>query len=228
MGRSNQPQGFTLLELLVALSIFAAVISMVYGAYRSTFRITSDSEAKLHFSTMAQVALDRITEDLQTLYTGTGGYMLGSREEGKTGRADQLVFTSTSHLAMNDTELPAGYALLHYSLETDEESGLLRLYRSDMPALPGVLPDQEESGKGFVLCEELAGFELEYVDGRGSGNEAWQSHGDAFDWNDELIQGKYPSLIRITMQFATSADDGERVSYHTAVALPPVEEAGNQ
>jgi prepilin-type N-terminal cleavage/methylation domain-containing protein len=228
MVRRNHPEGFTLLELLVALSIFAAVISMVYVAYRSTFRITRDSEAKLHFSNMARVALDRITEDLQTLYTGTGGYMLGSREEGKTGRADQLVFTSTSHLALHDAELPAGYALLHYSLEPDEESGLLRLYRSDRPALPGVPPDKEESGKGDVLCEELAGIEFKYIDGRGTGDDAWQSHGDAFDWNDELIQGKYPSLIRITMQFAASADDGERISYHTAVALPPVEDPDNQ
>lgn len=228
MGLRSHSQGFTLLELLVALSIFAAVISMVYGAYRSTFRITSESEAKLRFSAMAQVALDRIREDLETLYTGTGGYMQGVREEGKTGRADQLAFTSTSHLALNDAELPGGYALLKYSLETDEESGLLRLYRSDMPALPGVLPDGEESGKGYVLCEELAGFELEYIDGRGTGDDAWQSHGDAFDWNDELVQGKYPSLVRITMQFAASADDGERVTYHTAVALPPVEDPGNQ
>ncbi len=228
MVRRSNPQGFTLLELLVAVSIFAVVISMVYGAYRSTFRITSDSEAKLHFSAMARVAMDRITEDLETLYTGTGGYMLGVREEGKTGRADRLVFTSTTHLALNDADLPAGYAVLKYSLETDDASGLRRLHRSDVPALPGVSPDDEESGKGDVVCEELTGFELEYVDGRGAENEGWQSHDDSLDWNDELIQGRYPALIRITMQFAASADDGERVSYHTAVALPPVEDAGDQ
>jgi hypothetical protein len=30
------------------------------------------------------------------------------------------------------------------------------------------------------------------------------------------------------MQFAASAGDDERVSYHTAVALPPVEDTGSQ
>ena len=214
------PEGFTLLELLVAMAIFAAVIAMVYGAYRSTFRITGDSEGKLQTGTMARVALDRISEDLETVYTGKGGYLQGVREENATGRADRLVFTSTSHLRFSGEEQSAGYALLGYSLEKDGDSGLFRLYRADVPALPGGEENPDEEWKGYEICTGLVGFQIDYMDEHGVASDEWQSHDEAPGWSDALGPGRYPALVRVTLQFAASAEDAERVSYSTAVALP--------
>ena len=42
----------------MAIFIFAIVISSVYGAYRSTFRVTDSTESVVEFSSMARIALE--------------------------------------------------------------------------------------------------------------------------------------------------------------------------
>ena len=99
--RSNSQQGgFTLLELLLAIFIFAIVIASVYGAYRSTFLVINSTESQAEYSSMARIALDRISGDLESFYSGSGSLFRGESKEVDTGRADQLAFTSTAHLVL--------------------------------------------------------------------------------------------------------------------------------
>ena len=206
--------GFTLLELLLAIFIFAIVTSSVYGAYRSTFFVINSTESQAEYSSMARIALDRISGDLETGYFGAGGLFNGEQNDADTGRADQLTFTSTFHLVLAKNEQPAGYAMIRYSTEIDEDSGLLGLYRLDKAFRPGDTPEGLEDQKGFLLCDRLAAVEFSYFDAEGSEVEEWESHEDEGE-----PQGKYPVMTKITLRFAESADTEERIVFSTAVAM---------
>jgi prepilin-type N-terminal cleavage/methylation domain-containing protein len=211
--------GFTLLELLMAIFIFAIVISSVYGAYRSTFRVTDSTESVVEFSSMARIALERMAGDLESVYLGDGGSLQGERNEGETGRADRLTFTSAAHLVFSKTEPAAGYAMIRYATEVDEESGLMRLYRLDVPVRPGGGLEIDEE-KGFLLCDRLAEIQYSYVDPEGDEHDEWNSGEGGLVPEGGTQTGNFPAMIRLTLRFATSAEAEEQTVFSTAVALP--------
>lgn len=206
------------MEMLVAVFIFAIVISSVYGAYRATFNTTNRTESQAEYNNMARVALDRITGDLESCYSGSGGLLQGEKIEGDSGRADKLTFTSTSHLVFSKNEQPAGYAMIHYLTERDKETGLLRLYRIDRAFRPG---NAQEIGdeKGFLLCDNLTEVRFAYFDPDGNENDDWRSQEDEGQQEGGALTGKFPVMIAITLRFAESAETEETTVFRTAVAI---------
>jgi general secretion pathway protein J len=203
----------------MAVFIFAIVISSVYGAYRSTFRITNNTESLAEFGNMGRISLERISGDLESLYSGDGGLLQGEKNDGKTGRSDQLTFTSTAHLVFNQKEQPASYATIRYRTELDEDSGLLRLYRIDKPFRPGEDLELDEE-KGYLLCDSLAHIEYSYLEAGGNANEEWNSDEGGIQQAGGTIAGNFPAMIRVTLHFAESAETEGRTVFSTAVALP--------
>ena len=61
---TTNPKGFTLLEVLIAMSIFAVVLSMLYTVYTGTFRNIEETESQADLYQMARIVLERMTEDL--------------------------------------------------------------------------------------------------------------------------------------------------------------------
>lgn len=222
--RQTRQGGFTLLELLMAIFIFAIVISSVYGAYRSTFRVTDSTESVVKFSDMARIALERMSGDLESVYLGDGGTLRGERNEGQTGRSDQLTFTSAAHLVFSRKEQSVGYAMIRYATEVDEESGLLRLYRIDVPVRPGVGQEIGEE-KGFLLCDSLVDIQYSYVDAEGNEHEEWNSGEGGMVQVGGTRTGNYPVMIRMTLRFAPSAEAEDKTVFSTAVALPSITRA---
>lgn len=216
-GKDTRQGGFTLLELLMAIFIFAIVISSVYGAYRTTFLIVNSAEDQAEYGNMAQAALERLTSDLESYYFGEDGFLLGGKKEDDTGRADQLSFTSTSHLTFSKKEQPAGYAVIGYSAETDEETGLLRLYRIDKTFRPGAGREIDDQ-KGFLLCDKLTEVIFSYFDAEGNESEEWKSDKDG-PQGERASQAKYPAMIKITLRFAESAGSENSIVFSTAVAM---------
>jgi len=63
---TRHKKGFTLLEILIALSIFAIVIPTIFVSYTGTFRIINETESQADIYEMARIALERIREDLES------------------------------------------------------------------------------------------------------------------------------------------------------------------
>lgn len=160
---------------------------------------------------MGRIALDRLTADLESYYFGKGGFFLGEKKDEDSGRADQLTFTSTAHLVFSKKELPAGYALIRYSTEKDEETGMLRLYRIDKTIRPGDSREAED-GKGFLLCDGLKEIRFSYFDVEGNERD---------EWNSDEVEGQqqFPALMKITLRFAKSAETQDITVFSTAVSM---------
>ncbi len=206
-------QGFTLAELLIAIVIFSAVITMVYTSYNMTFKVINNADTNSVFGERARITLERFVTDLESYHGGQDGFVKGEPNTFGEFRGDTLSFTSRAHLLFTKQEQPKGYATIVYSVEEDEETGLLRLYRADYPFLPGTQVDEDD--KGFLLCDGLREVAFTYFDKDGEEADTWQG-------NENLDEGGtlVPAMIQMKIGFASEKAEDTTINFSTGVALP--------
>ncbi len=217
------PPGFTLIEILIATFIFALVASAIFTAYTGTFRIIDESESRADIYEMAGIALERISEDLESAYLSniaqTPGsdntdsemvLFVGEKKELMGRSCGALRFLSLAHITFSEEELLAEPTEIVYYVTTKGEEGLLDLYRSDTP-LGHEKPDSESGG--LLLCEGLSSIDFLYYDSDGEPHETWDSE-------EGESQGKLPLWVSISMEFPDSTRPDTPYKFMTGVALP--------
>lgn len=218
-GARNSTAGFTLIELLIAIFIFGIVVSAVYGAYNASFTVINGAEKHLNESHRARAAMQRITEDLEAVVTGPGGYLAGEENEFGGNRGDSLSFISSTHVLFRESDKLLGNTLVTYTAEFDEESETLRLLRSDTVVYPGGETTSEGSTK-FLLCKGLKAVEFTYISPEGDETQDWISNEEEAE-EDEVVSPDLPALVVIELNFAPEAgiEAESGGTYKTAVAV---------
>ncbi len=216
---STNPKGFTLLEILIAMFIFAIVLSTIYTSYTGTFRIVNETESQADIYGMARIALERMHEDLESVYipkdaklpeSDEDSTFVGEDTEIKGRSADSLRFISRAHLVFSEQEQASGTAEIAYYVEEDNEGEGFVLYRSDTPAFE----EMPEVGTGrLVLCDSLVSVNFNYYDDEGEVHDNWDS-------TSEELEDKIPQRVSIKLEFENSADPETPFSFMTSVALP--------
>ncbi len=209
--------GFTILEILIALSILATVLSIVFTSYTATFRIIGETESQAEIYQMARIALERIIEDLactlpedtktsKSKDTDEESGFSGENEDIQGRSADSMRFRSWAHLVFSDQDQPWGAAEISYYVEEDEEEeeGLV-LYRSDTPLLD-LDKEPGEEGGGLPLCKKLVSVDFTYRD------DDWEDHDD---WEEEGI----PRLVSVSLEFINPSNPEAPLKFATNVAL---------
>jgi len=215
--------GFTLIEVLIAIFMFALVASAIFTVYTGTFRIIDESESRADIYEMAGIALERISEDLESSYlsnmaetpgsdkTHPGMVLFVGEKTELMGRSGgSLRFLSLAHLSFSEEEPVAKPTEIVYYVAGNGEEGLLELYRSDTP-LGYERPDAESGG--FLLCEGLSSVGFTYYDSDGEPHETWDS-------GEGESKGKLPSRVSISMEFADSTNPDTPYRFVTGVEIP--------
>lgn len=223
-GIQQRNEGFTLLEVLISISIFAIVVSSVYGAYRATFQTVGTTEQQVTLAAAARVILERVSEDLGSLSTAGDGALLGQRGDIAGKRADGFSCISSAHLVFHRSAKSVGRAVLKYSVE-ENESGLMDLYRLDIPLVPGER-DESLDAKGELLGQGLQEFRVTYVTADGNELEEWDSAPDmtSDSADNEKVKMILPVLVRLQIRFADSPESEVSTVFRTSVALPRLPE----
>ncbi len=199
------------MELLIALMIFAAVISLTYGAYNTTFKVIGNAGANSQYGERARITLQRIVDDLESLYLGKDGVFVGETAVYGEFRRDSLTFTSRAHLVFNKNENPKGSAVIAYTTAEQDDEDLVQLYRSDVALLPGVTAEED---KGFLLCDGLREVAFTYFDRDGNESETWAFDGGAGIGNSDL-----PVMVKIRIGFADEETEDGTIYFSSAVAV---------
>ena len=227
MNRTGR-EGFTLLEILIAMAIFAIVLSMLYTAYTGTFRNMDETETQADIYQMARIALERIAEDLESAYIPP--LAVGPETEGKTPQpapfvgedaqisdrsADTLLFFSRAHLVFDDEEVDTTVARISYDVrQSAVGEEVFILYRSDTP---GFEEGPEQGTGGLILCDNLHAVNFTYYDDKGRGYDRWDSTSEEF-------KDKLPVMVSIVLEFVNDRNPEAPFKFVSGVVLPMAQE----
>ncbi|MBW1820936.1 MAG: prepilin-type N-terminal cleavage/methylation domain-containing protein [Deltaproteobacteria bacterium] len=214
----NTETGFTLLEILIAISIFAIIVTTVFGSHNYIFSSAKVVEEDIAAYEMAKSCLSRITDDFQSLHVSLPPEYTppdSDDEEdpfkitGETADAggesfSRLMFASRAHVSF-EKNIQEGIArIVYYVQKSDENRYILRRADKLYPYEPF-----EEKKSDPVLCENVKSLVFKYYDEEGSEYDTWDSDSTDVDYST-------PKAIKITLEIG---DDSSFLPFETMVKL---------
>ena len=208
--------GFTLVEILIAISILTIVMGTVYAAYIGTFKIVENTSSGNDIYRSARSTMTRMITDLESVCRYGDSFRLISEEfEVKDERFMNLSFFSSAHLDPDYGDV-TGLALIgYYIVEGEDEDSTLM--REDTVLKDGDVNEEELfRGDGFILCNELRSVTYTFYDTKGEEYDSWNS-------GMGNQKNRIPAIISIHLEFANPDDIDNPYRFMSKVFLPMVE-----
>lgn len=212
-------QGFTLLEVLLAVTVLGVVTAMLSISISGTLRVVDATEQQEEIYYQGQIALRRITEDLAGALSSKDAIFTGKKEELDGERADTLVFASMAHLVFNPEKQKQGMARIRYHLQADaEDARKLKLLRSDTLLLPGIdYKKINAEDSPFLLADNLRSVQFSYVSRQGQESDRWEGREKAGEKAEAL---PLPASVFCTLEFWLDPEKNVSQAFSTGVLLP--------
>lgn len=213
--------GFTLAEILIAIAIFALLVSVVMGSFSGVFSQTESLALQRANMDMARSCFTRLDIDLSNIYVEKAPFFkppelsepsiyrfLAAAASDARDSEVLLQFASRAHIDFSG-QGQQGIAVIRYYLEpmVTQDTPTFRLRRSDALVYGDELPDIKSDP---ILCENIVTVKFECLDAEGETHEEWDSSSQDQDYAT-------PRAVRIRLGLFTP--DGPSV-YETVVPLP--------
>jgi len=218
--RPGKQHGFTLLEILMAIFIFAIVITLAYSSFNASFRIINNTSSQSATYSMAKVAMERIHEDLESFYPAEEMIFKGHTDTIGGHRADSLEFTSSANVRLHPKQKLTGYVIISYQVKEDPETKTLHLFRSEKPAFTES-DENDDKSKQLLLCTNLLEVAFDYRNSDGMDVTEWEGKRD----KDGIME--LPGLISISLRFVDSGGNRKEeemeeggILFKTSLILP--------
>lgn len=211
--------GFTLIEILIAIFIFAVLITTVFGSYRSVFSNTETMDRDMDLHETGQNCLQRIIFDLESIHLSMPPrYSPSDFNE----PPDPYRFVSDVGFSGNSTFSRLRFAsLAHLPFFPDLREGITEIVYYVQPLEDGqyILKRSEnlypfiyikEKGIDPALCEGIRTFRLRFYSHDGTEHDEWDSESEAFKYET-------PKAVEIKIELT---NDLITQSFETVVVLP--------
>ena len=193
--RTPHSQGFTLIEVLLAMAILAVIIAVVYGSFSTAGKNIEQAEESRDETDLARTLISRLSDDIANAYVNTAmnsqakiTVFYGKKEEVESGsekvRHDSISLTTLTNFPRPDTKEMDLWEVGYFFKEKPEGQGYA-LYRrekrtlnKDMPALEG--------GDEYEITDKVRSLQLRYTN-------------DEKNWVDEWKQSTLPKAVEITL-----------------------------
>ena len=216
--------GFTLLEVLLAMSVLAVIVAMLSLSLAGSIRVFEGSEEDEATYTMAQAAMERLSEDLASAFASEECSFEGKNLLENGHRTDSVEFCSQAHVVFNPKKQLQGPGRIAYRLEPSEEQvGAYRLLRSDQLLVPEQEGGESASTPGFLLADTLRSLQLSYFDSKGQEFDNWQGKGEEAVEGDKDKDGPVlllPAAVHCILEFWNDAEHTSTVLFSTRVVVP--------
>jgi general secretion pathway protein J len=203
-------QGFTLLEMLVAVMVISVILGVIYGSFFGTSRTYALLESNEDVYRTAQTLTSMLSRELRAAsfdpklsagLLGTGG------ESGEEG-TDEIFFVTRAHRRSRENAKEGYMAEIGYFFDVDELNGEKRLFKSvDLT----VDDDIREGGKFYPLTDRLESLNFSYYNKK---DDAWVEEWDAKN------QGKLPDYVLAEFSIL---DDNDKATLFRTVIKPMME-----
>ncbi|MEW5737075.1 MAG: prepilin-type N-terminal cleavage/methylation domain-containing protein [Thermodesulfobacteriota bacterium] len=221
MNRSEN-RGFTLLEIMLAMFVFALTASVLFGAYRATLRnVTATKESLSGYGT-ARTALMRMAEDLESVrVTLPPVYKKPDAafsepdplrfvcEPDPATSIPRLRFTSRAHVDFTGTGKTGTAEIVYYAEKDKNGPGYLIRRRDTLdfdlfPKAPRADP---------VLCDHVKSLSYSFLDEEGEGKDSWDS---------ESATQYYATPVAVAIELVLYSENEEKTAgvFDTMVNVP--------
>ncbi|MBW2450732.1 MAG: prepilin-type N-terminal cleavage/methylation domain-containing protein [Deltaproteobacteria bacterium] len=204
---SRRERGFTLVEVLVAISIVAIALTSIYGTFSSTMKLQQRLEITSADIHRARVIFDRLGRELRGAYVSRNNPKLAFLGSTETDGSVELDLTTSAVSPLSQTG--SGLARINYRLVKDPEDSEDRwvLMRSETALHEAGTND---SSQNMVrLSPGITEMTLRFF-----AKGEWKT-----TWNAE--PPGLPELVAVTLQLGKEKEQSTQFS--TAFELPNVE-----
>jgi general secretion pathway protein J len=209
----------TLIEVMVAMAMFAVVGALVYGGFSQTSKAKSTLEKQLNRYHELRVTMERMVRELSMAYVSTHLNLSPSLQGMRTtflgkdsGFGDRIDFTSVSHTRIYRDAKESDQNEISYFI-TDAPSGDGKVLARRMQPRPDDKPT--EGGRVEVLLNDVLEFDLEYLD---SSNWEWVKSWDAASGMGQT--NRLPTQVKIKLTIPAISNPEKREVYATRAVLP--------
>lgn len=213
-------RGVTLIEVMVALTIFAMISTMVYSAFSTTSRHKRRAEEDLDRYHMLASALERMAREISMAYVSTHRNANSSLNVMETafhghdhGDHDRLDFTSFSHqrLYRNAHESDQN-EISYFMTRHPEDSSRWVLARREQNRPDD---DAEHGGHVEILIDDVKSLQIEYLE---PSTYRWVR-----DWDARSAGGNLwllPEQVKIIVTVPDPRRRGHVIKLGTRASLP--------
>lgn len=218
-------KGFTLVEILLAITVFGLVTGIIFGSYTRTLDNVEQTDISIRGYSQAKTCLERMTADLKAIrVTGLADYRppettfsendpwrVEGTERDSGGDFPRLSFASLAHVDLSGDGREGTALITYYVTKDDEEGGGWVLRRRDafLAELFG-----EGSGADPILCENVKALKFTYGNAEGDESTSWDSDSDTSSFTTPRSVGVVLDLV------GKNGPDGAPVRFETTIALP--------
>jgi general secretion pathway protein J len=221
--------GFTLMEILIAMFIFAIVMTTIFGTFNGVISRTEAIKNGMGGFEMARTCLNRISSDLNAIYIEQKPLyhppdfddppdpyrVFGKETFAGNKNFTQLRFASTDHLSMTKNIENGIAEIVYYVVEQGYPESEFVLKRSDVLYPNDEDYEFEEKESDPVLCEDIEEFTVIFFDNEENEYEKWDSDSDFL---------KYATPYALKIKLKIKNNDGSYY-FDTKIALPVFREA---
>jgi len=212
-------KGFTLLEVLLAITVLGVVVAMISLTLSGTLKVVDATEQQEAIYHQAQTALYRLTEDLAEAVLAKEMVFTGKNNDVDGQRADTLEFASLAHLVLNPDMQKQGVGFIRYQIQTDAaDARRLKLLRSDTLLLPGVdYGKSEAEDRPFLLADNLRSVRFKFSNRLGHEFDSWD---ETVDVDGQQGIRPLPAAVHCTLEFWLDPDKETVLTFTTGVLIP--------
>lgn len=184
-------RGFTLLEVLISISLFAIITLGIITTIKQTTHLTERAKSREASVMSALMGMDRLMRDLEMAYNERLQRSPSTFKSKNGSLGPEIIFTTwDSEIKTLIRTRTSGLITVRYLLEKNED-GTMNLLRAEAP-LP--LTDKIEEQPTTQMTSGLVEWKLEFYDAR---SDQWSKE---WDTQSPEASGTFPRAVRIFMK----------------------------
>ena len=197
--RNPKSKGFTLLEVLLAMSILALIVTVVYTTFSTASQSVQHAEAARDETDLARTLIARLSLDIENadcahVAYGSVPVFYGKKEEVETEgvkrRHDNLAVTTLTNFPRPDSKETELLEADYYFKEKEDGKGYSLMRRENRELKQGVVP--LEGGMEYEITDQVNDLRFRYSRDGSTWVDDWNNKGS---W---CTAGK-PPIVEMTL-----------------------------
>ena len=204
-------RGFTLIEVLIAMGITAAMAVMTIGSLREVDRAAEVVRLQDERYGAARLALSRIAREVSMAFLSDNWDANRSRDPVTlfVGREDEVLFTTLAHVRLYRDAKESDQAVVEYRLDQDpDHPGERALFRREKAHLDD---EPDRGGRRDLVADRVSALRIQYWD---PGRKEWVG-----EWTTRSTEHLKELPPRIRLELEMALPDGRKERFVTEARI---------